>query len=45
MISLSVLNIIDKCIRRTNTESIPQVSKKPCLQSHSAVRDGSGTMP
>jgi hypothetical protein len=43
-ISLSVFNILDKCIKRINTESIQQVSKKPCLRSRLAVRDGFGIM-
>lgn len=44
MIILSVFGNLDKCIKHISTEFIPQMSKKSCLQSLLAVRDGSGTM-
>ena len=44
IIILSVFDIIDKCIKHINIESIQQVSKKPCLRSLLAVADGSGIM-
>jgi len=44
MIILSVFGNLDKCIKPTSTEFIPQMSKKSCLQSLLAVRDGFGTM-